>query len=291
MSLPTFLRRSLVVTAAVSAVALLASCSSAGGPAATAVADGCEPVHEGLDTYTDGTLTVGVPENLPYTQTSGSDASGLEIDLVKRMADAECFAVSFVPITYANGVPMISEQKRADIITGGWYVTEARAEQVGFTSPTFYDSMGIVSADGATTVDELEEIGAVGSGAGFSWEADMSAVLGSDLKVYPGTIEMKQDLASGRIQAALDGYAVAVAAYADTDLVVEQAAEDDRIAITTEKPTIAFPVAKENTALSDALSELIDGYREDGTLAELLADYDLPADLLIPADVAAGSIR
>ncbi|WP_448808901.1 substrate-binding periplasmic protein [Agromyces bauzanensis] len=263
------------------AIALTGCATSAAG---SSVADDCTPAHEGLTTYTDGVLTVGVPENLPYTKTEGTDASGLEIEVIKKIAEAECLDVAFVPITYANGIPMISEQKKTDLITGGWYVTEARAEQVGFTTATFYDAMGIISADGASTIDALESIGDVGSGAGFSWEADVSAILGDHFKTYPGTMEMKQDLVNGRIQAALDGYAVAVAAYADTDFTVEVVEPDERVAITTEQPRIAFPIAKENTALNAAISELIDTYREDGTLAEVLAAYDLPADLLVPAE-------
>jgi polar amino acid transport system substrate-binding protein len=275
--------RSLSATAALGLVAVaLTGCATTA--AGSSVAEDCTPAHEGLTTYTDGVLTVGVPENLPYTKTEGTDASGLEIDLVKKVAEAECLGVAFVPITYGNGIPTISEQKKADLITGGWYVTAERAEQVGFTTATFYDAMGIVSADGASTIDELETIGDVGSGAGFSWEADVSAILGDAFKTYPGTIEMKQDLVNGRIQAALDGYAVAVAAYADTDFTVEAVEPDDRVAITTEQPRIAFPIAKENTDLNVAISELIDDYREDGTLAEILATYDLPADLLVPVE-------
>lgn len=290
MNTRSTLHRPLAMLAGIGvAVAALAGCVSASTD--SSVADDCTPAHDGLTTYTEGTLTVGVPENLPYTQTKGADAAGLEIDVIKKIAAAECLDVAVVPITYANGIPMISEQKKTDLITGGWYVTEARAEQVGFTAPTFYDSMGIISKEGVTTVEDLEEIGAVGSVAGFSWEADMSAVLGSELKTYPGTVETKQDLVSGRIQAALDGYAVATVAYADTDFIVEPAEVDDRIAITTSKPIIAFPIAKENTDLADAISEHIDGFREDGTLEKILADYDLPASLLIPTDVAATSIR
>lgn len=289
MNTRTFPRRMSAAIAALSLAGLaLAGCANA---SASTVDASCEPAHDGLTTYTAGTLTVGVPENLPYTQTKGSDAAGLEIDLVKKIAAAECLNVAFVPITYANGIPMISEQKKADLITGGWYVTEARAEQVGFTAPTFYDSMGIISKDGLTTVTELESAGDVGSVAGFSWEGDMSAVLGDHLKTYPGTVETKQDLLSGRIQAALDGYAVATVAYAGTDYKVEPAEVDERIAITTSMPIIAFPIAKENTALSDAISEHIDQFREDGTLEAVLADYDLPASLLVPADVAETSIR
>ncbi|MCD2443101.1 transporter substrate-binding domain-containing protein [Agromyces sp. SYSU K20354] len=279
--------RTTIRTISAAAALGLATVALAGCAASTAgstVAEDCTPAHEGLTTYTDGVLTIGVPENLPYTKTEGTDASGLEIDLIKQIAEAECLGVAFVPITYGNGIPMISEQKKTDLIAGGWYVTEARAEQVGFTTATFYDTMGIISADGASTVEELETIGDVGSGAGFSWEADMGAVLGDHFKSYPGTIEMKQDLQNGRIQAALDGYAVAVAAYADTEFTVEPAEVDDRVAITTEMPRIAFPIAKENTELIAAISALIDEYREDGTLADLLADYDLPVDLLVPAD-------
>lgn len=288
---PISVKAGLLRGAAAAAVVAFAAAGCTSTTAGSSVAEDCTPQDADLTTFTDGTLTVGVPENLPYTETEGTDASGMEIDLVKKMAAAECLNVAFVSITYANGIPMISEQKRTDIITGGWYVTEERAEQVGFTSPTFYDAMGIVSKTGATTVKELESIGKVGSGAGFSWEEDMSDILGDNMVSYPGTVEMKQDLTNGRIEAALDGYAVAVNAYKDTDFKVEQAESDDRVAITTEKPMIAFPVDKDNTALQDALSGLIDGYREDGTLADLLAEYDLESDLLVPADEAASSIR
>ena len=288
------LKKGLGVLAAVGVAAVVLSGCSGGGSAGggdSAPSADCTPEHDGLTTVKDGTLTVGVPENLPYTQTKGSDADGFEIDLVRKLAEKECLSLAFVPITYANGIPMISEQKQVDMITGGWYVTEARAKQVGFTTPTYFDSMAIISKDGISTVEDLEKVGDVGSGAGFSWEADMTKVLGDKLKTYPSTVEIKQDLTSGRLQAGLDGYAVATAAYADTDYKVEIAEADPRVAITTDQPVIAFPISKENTALSDALSELIDGFREDGTLAEVLAEWELPEDLVVPADRAADSIR
>lgn len=288
---PITLRRSARVLALITASGLaLAGCASAAP--ASSVASDCAPADEGLTTFTPGTLTVGVPENPPYTQTDGSGgASGIEIDVIEKLAAAECLALSYVPITYANGIPMITEQKKTDIITGGWYVTPTRAEQVGFTTPTMYDTMGVVSKDGIDTVDALESVGTVGTGTGFSWNEELAPLLGSKLQQYPGTVEMKQDLVAGRIQAALDGYAVAVAAYADTDYKVEPIEADPRVSITQTKPLIAFPVSKDNTALSDALSALIDQYRTDGTLADLLKQYDLPSDLLVPADVAATSIR
>jgi polar amino acid transport system substrate-binding protein len=233
------------------------------------------PAHEGLTTFTPGTLTVGVPENLPYTQTKGSDASGLEIDVVRKLAEAECLALAFVPITYANGIPMISEQKKTDMITGGWYVTAARAEKVGFTSPTFYDSMGIISKDGIDTVTGLESVGAVGSGAGFVGGRHVRHPRrqvqdlpghGRDEAGPPQRPDPGGPRRVRRRDRRLQGHG----------LQVKPAQEDDRVAITTAQPMIAFPIDKDNTALADAFSALIDGFRADGTLAELNASYDLP---------------
>ncbi|MGO1545188.1 MAG: substrate-binding periplasmic protein [Gulosibacter sp.] len=273
------------------AIGALVGLTGCGRVAATEVAPDCVPTSSDFETVSEGQLTVGVPENLPWTTTTGNDADGYEIDLIKLIAADLCLELVFMPVTYGTGVPMISQQERVDMISGGWYVTESRAEQVGFTTPTFYDSMAIISKQGAEEVDELEAMNGVGSGAGFSWEADMSAILGSNLKTYPGTIEMKQDLLAGRIEAGLDGYSVAVYFYEDTEFEVRMALPDDRVGITTEMPVVAFPVNKNNQALNDALSEQIDVYREDGTLAQLLTDWDLDTSLVVPADVAATSIR
>lgn len=286
------IRHALRVTALLGVAALvLTGCTKTSSSTSSAPAADCTPQTAGLTTFTSGTLTVGVPENPPYTKLSGAEASGLEIDIVKKLAAAECLAVAYVPITYANGIAMINNQKKTDIITGGWYVTEERAQQVGFTTPTYYDQMAIISKTGVDTVAGLESLGATGSGTGFSWQDDMTKVLGDKLKTYPSTAEMKQDLQAGRIQAALDGYGVAVEAYKGTDFQVKQSQADSRVAITTDKPISAFPIDKNNKALSDAFSTLIDGYRADGTLAKAAGDYGLAADLVVPADAAATSIR
>ncbi|WP_308467911.1 substrate-binding periplasmic protein [Rathayibacter soli] len=275
----------------ISALALAGCATTSSDASTTAAAAGCTPADPGLTTYTAGVLTVGVPQNPPYTVLNGNKASGYEIDIVNKLAAAECLPVSYIPVTYGNGIAMINNQKRADLITGGWYVTPARAQQVGFTSPIDYDEMAIISKSGIDTVKGLESIGAVGSATGFSWQGDMTKVLGDNLKSYPGTVEIKQDLQAGRIQAGLDGYAVAVDAYKGTDFKVEIAKKDPRIAITIDRPITAFPINKSNKALNDALSKLIDQYRKDGTLAKILTAHGLSASLVVPADVAAKSLR
>lgn len=269
-----------------------AGCTSTTDSAAqSTVSSDCKPVDQNLKTVEKGALTVGVPDNPPYTSNeTGGGAKGLEIDILKKLAAAECLSLKYVQITYANGIPMISEQHRIDMASGGWYVTPERNKQVGFTSPTYYDAMAIISKEGCNTIDQLKGKGSVGSGAGFSWEADTKKILGSEMRNYPGTTEMKQDLQAGRIIASLDGYAVAKYTYKEP-YKVEMVKPDPRIEVTRNKPIGAFPIDKQNPELNDALSRLIDKYRADGTLTKILTSNNLSADLLVPANVAAKSLR
>lgn len=292
MSTSRFTRLAAVAVAGAFPLVLSACTEASPSNSAAAPSSNCTPATSGLQTISQGFLTVGVPDNPPFTQnaTDGS-ASGLEIDVLKKLAEKECLGLRYVQITYGNGIPMITEQRRVDLISGGWYVTEARNKQVGFTSPTYYDAMAIISKEGWDTVTQLEQAGQVGSGSGFSWQDDMTKVLGSKMRNYPGTTEMKQDLLAGRLQAALDGYGVAVFAYKGTDFKVEMAKQDPRIAITKDKPISAFPMDKQNRALNDALSKQIDAMRADGTLASILKTHELDEALVVPADRAKTALR
>lgn len=257
-----------------------------GGSEEVAAGD-CTPTHEGVTTFTDGVLTVGVPENLPYSGTEGGDGVGVDIEVLKLVAEEQCWDLSYEPITYANGIPMITEQQITDIITGGWYFTEERATQVEFTSPLWYDRVAVISTDGLNAVDELEEAGPIGTMTGAAYTAEMTAVIGSDLQTYPGPQEMRQDLDAGRIQAGLEGFSVATSFYEDTDYTIEVLEPDERVTSTVEPPVIALPLDPENEALNEVISSFIDEWREDGTLLQILEDYDQDPELLVPAEEAA----
>lgn len=282
---------SLLVACGAEDIEDAASAEDAGSTESDESGEDCTPIHEGVSTFTEGTLTVGVPENMPYSALDGDDATGKELEIIKLIAEEQCWDLDYVSITYANGIPMITEQQETDLITGGWYVTEERAEQVGFTSPTFFDRVAVVSEDGISTVDELIDAGAVGSMTGAAYQEELSELLGGDLQAYPGPQEIRQDLENGRIQAGMEGFGVATDFYADTDFAIEILESDDRVTTTVEPPLMAFPIDPDNEELSNAVSDFIDTWREDGTLTGILEDYGMEDDLLVPADLAAESIR
>lgn len=277
-------------TAAFTALTLMASaavvgCSAAPTESEASTSASCSPAAD-LTTITPGTLTVGVTDVPPFaSNVTGGGAEGIDIDILNHIADALCLKISYVAATYANSIPLISEQGAIDLTSGDWYPTTARAEVVDFTSPTYYDAMGIVSASGASTVEALTTIGTVGTVAGYLWEEDLKNLLGDNLQTYQSSYELAQDLENGRLQAAIDSYGVSANVYADTDFKVVMSEADDRVEATIEKAQSAFPITKGNTSLQEALNEQIELMREDGTMVSIVEAAGLSGDVVVPAGV------
>ena len=194
----------IIAGVAVSAMAgaALTACGSGSG---SSVSADCTPRHSGITTVAKGGLTAGVTDIPPFsTNETGGSAKGVDIDIVKAIADKECLKPVFQAATYASSIPLISQQRTLDLTTGDWYPTAERLKVVDFAGPIYTDSMGIVSTSGAKTVAELEQLGSVGTCDGYLWTEDLKAVLGDKLKTYPSSVELQQDVLSGRLDAGVD---------------------------------------------------------------------------------------
>lgn len=246
------------------------------GAGSSAVAEDCVPAHE-FDTVTEGTLTVVLYDLPPFSRLEESEISGVDGDIVNAIAENECLTVSAQALATAANIPTV-QAGRADLSIGAWYRTAARAEVVDLTEPIYTDQMAIISTDGYTSIDQLDQLDgvAVGTVDGYLWVDDVAAILGDGLRVYPTTLDMNQDLAAGRIQVGIDSYGSGVY-NADGDVIVEVIEPDDRIAASREAAQISIPIPKGNTALLTALNENIAELRERGELARILETNGLDA--------------
>ncbi|KAB1660815.1 transporter substrate-binding domain-containing protein [Pseudoclavibacter sp. CFCC 13796] len=261
----------------------LVGCSSDSGSSQN---KDCTPAHSGLSTAADGKLTVGVTDTPPFSaNAAGGAATGLDIDIAKKLAEMECLDVAYTQATYANSIPMISQQKTIDITTGAWYPTAERNKVVDFSGPMYTDSMSIVSKDGVSTVAGLESLDAVGTVDGYLWTEDLKSVLGDKLQTYPSSVELQQDLLNGRLGAAVDSYGVQVSEYKDqTDYTVKIAEPDNRVVASVEPAQTVFPISKENSGLKEALDADLKKMREDGSLAELVKSNGFDESIVVPAE-------
>jgi polar amino acid transport system substrate-binding protein len=246
------------------------------GLSATALAQDCKPKHE-FKTTTPGTLTIAVTTYAPHSfMDEGGKMSGLDGDIATEFAKRECLTLKPVAVDPAAAIQYVLSGQ-ADITTGDWYRTAERAKVMNLSYPLYKDQMGLYSKDGIKTVEEL--VGKnVGTVQGYLWVTDAKKLLGANLRLYPNSVNMHQDLASGRIDVGIDGYSTGAYAAKNgnlKDIKVEIAQPDDRIRATKEAAQASLPYAKSATDFGAALDANIEEMHKDGTIAKILNSYGL----------------
>ncbi len=239
-------------------------------------AQDCTPKHK-FDTVEAGTLTVAVTTYAPHSFVDDKgEMKGIDGDIAAEFAKRECLKVKAVAVDPAAAIQYVLSGQ-ADITTGDWYRTAERAKVMNLSAPLYTDQMGIYSKQDFKKVSDLEGK-KVGTVQGYLWVSDLKTVLGASLKLYPNSVNMQQDLKSGRIDVAVDGYSTGVVAAqkgALGDIKVSVAAVDPRVKATKEAAQAAFPYSLKAKELGVALDAGITDMHKDGTIVTILKSYGL----------------
>lgn len=241
-----------------------------------AAAEDCTPKHK-FETIEAGTLTVAVTTYPPHSYIDDSGVmKGIDGDIANEFAKRECLKVKAITVDPAAAIQYILSGQ-ADVTIGAWYRTAERAKVLNLSAPLYTDQMGIYSKEDFKNVSDLEGK-PVGTVQGYLWVADLKTLLGDSLKLYPNSVNMQQDLKSGRIAVAVDGYSTGVVAAqqgALGDVKVNVAAPDDRVKATKEAAQTAFPYSIKAKELGEALDADIADMHSDGTIVKILKAHGL----------------
>lgn len=254
--------------------------TACGGGSTTANSD-CKPKHEGIQTIAAGKLTVGVIDIPPFSSYNSGKPSGIDIDILSKIAKDECLELAYQQATYADAVQSISGNN-IDLAVGTIDATEKRLKAVDFSASTYLDGMGIASKTGATTVADLEKMKKVGTIDGYLWVEDLKKILGDKLTTYPSSVELKADFDAGRLDADVDAYGVQVLQFKGNSAITVALSNDKpdpRVGAITHAPEAAFPMTKGNTSLKEALNAGIAAQHQDGTITKLLTGAGLSEGL------------
>ena len=251
------------------------------GTTALAQSADCVAANE-FATVEPGKLTARFYEYAPYTTLDKSGvAQGIDIEILKIIAEENCLTLDASVVDPAATIQSVVTGK-ADIAVGGWNRTEKRAEVVGISLPINLAPMGMWSKDGTNTVEALTDK-KVGTVSGYMWVEEVRKMFGSDLNLYPNRIALHQDLQSGRIEVALDGYIAGTYAKkqgAYPDLRVEMVSKpDERIQASVFPPQTGILYTKENEALGKAIDDVVTRLKAEGKITELLVSFGLDASL------------
>jgi len=260
-------------TAAGILVLSLAACSGGGG---STVAEDCTPAHDGLETISDGELTVATYDYAPVTIIDGDSFSGMEGDLITEIAKLECLELTLTSAGGAGAVIPSIESGRADLGSGNWLRTKARESIVYMSLPLWSDPQAVVSTSGLTSDDLEGKI--VGSVAGNLWNDSMQKWLGDDFRIYQDDESIYADLAAGRIDALIAGAAVANYRFQDDPIegaTVINVSPNPNVPEFDAVGQVMLPSSLDNEAFGQAIDEDIEQLRENGTIKKILEKYGL----------------
>ena len=244
-----------------------------------AQADECKPKHV-IKTITPGTLTVSSVIIPPFVLKGEDNSySGLDVDVVREFAKENCLTVNHVITDSAAAIQYVVSS-RSDISIGGWYRTAQRAKAMGISSPVYLEQAAIYSRDGASTFEELKGR-KVGTVQGYLWVPELKKIYGNDLSLYPTAVGLAQDISTGRIEAAVNTYAIGAEAQRQgglsKDVKIKVVQGDERVKSSVYPAQTGFIFSRDNAELAAGLNDTIKEMKDSGAIAGLLRKYGLEA--------------
>lgn len=265
MRLPT-----IITGMALASALTLSACSGASD--AKPVAEGCKPAHT-FTTVSTGKITVAGYDLPPYGTFSDGKISGVDADIITEIAKMECLTIEPKWMAPAAVIPTV-QSNRADVGVPDWYRTAERAKIVSLSDPMYLDQMAIASKTGISKISDLKGK-KVGTVDGYLWVADLKKYLGDDLKIYPSTVNLNQDMKSSRIDVAVDSFGSQKVTNPTMKIMVAES--DPAVAASQEPAQSGFPVPQSNPELLKAINEDLKKLRDTGKLGEIMVKNGLDA--------------
>jgi len=212
-----------------------------------------------------GTLKIALEGTYPpFNYREGKTLTGFEVELGQELARRLGVRPEFVTGEW-SGLLAGLQGGKFDVVMNQVAVNEARARVFDFSRPyTISSAQLVVRKNETRTLSGANLRGTkVGVGQGSNY-ADLARRLdGVEVKVYPGAPEYLQDLASGRIDAALND-----------SLLIPFAIRESRLPLKAGAPvgstaTMAIPFAKGNPGFKRAIDQALLAMQQDGSFARI----------------------
>ncbi len=248
---PTATRRALLLSLVLAAVALPAR-----------AADLLDAVR------TRGTLRIALEGTYPpfnFKDAKTGQLAGYDVDVAKLVCAKLGVRPEFVTTEWSAILAGLGAGKY-DVIVSQVGITPRRRQAFDFSQPYTYSAPQlIVRRNEASTYKSLADLKGrtIGVGQGSVFEQQVRAVPGIEVKRYPAAPENLQDLAFGRIDAALNDSLMVAYLLKNSQLPIRAGARVGDV----ERMGIAF--RKGNPTFHAAVDKALDDVRADGSLKQV----------------------
>jgi cystine transport system substrate-binding protein len=215
-----------------------------------------------------GTLRIGLEGTYPpfnFKDSKTGQLAGYDVDVAKLVAARLGLKPEFVSTEWSAILAGLSAGKY-DVIVSQVGMTPKREQAFDFSEPYTYSSPQlVVRKNDALTYAALSDLKGkkVGVGQGTVFEQQAKAVPGIEVKSYPATPENLQDLAFGRVDAALNDSLMVGYLLRNSQLPIKAGARVGKV------ERIAIPFQKGNPQFKAAINKAIADARADGSLKQI----------------------
>ena len=226
------------------------------------------PAHaaDQLDTVkARGTLRIALEGTYPpfnFKDPKTGQLTGYDVEVAKLLASKLGLKPEFVTTEWASILAGLGAGKY-DVIVSQVGITPKREQTFDFSQPYTYSTPQlIVRRNERTEYSKLEDLKGkkVGVGQGSVFEQQAKAVPGIEVKSYPAAPENLQDLAFGRVDAALNDSLMVAWLLKSSQLPIRAGARVGAL----ERTGIAFQ--KGNPKFHAAVDKALEAVRADGSL-------------------------
>ncbi len=271
-----FKKRAL--TAGMLSVVLLTACGSSGSDESATAWDTIQ--EEGvLKVATSGTL---YPTS--YYDEETEELTGFEVEVVKELAERLELEVEWEEIGF-DGMLTAVNTGQVDLASNDIEITEERAEDFAFTTPIKYSyGTAIVREDDLSGIETFEDLaGKRAAGAATSVYMDLAREYGAEEVIYDNATNEQylRDVSVGNTDVILNDYylqTLALEAFPDLGLTIHPNLQYS-------PSEVGMVMNPENEELVENVNRVLDEMLEDGTIAEISAQFFAGEDVTQKPDI------
>ena len=211
-----------------------------------------------------GTLRVALEGSYPpfnFKDPKTGELTGFEVDIAKLLAARLGLKPEFTATEWSGILAGLGAGKY-DVIINQVGITDEHQKAFDFSDPyTLSSAQLIVRKDEKRQFNSLEDLKGkkLGLGQGTNFEQKAKSVAGIEVKTYPGAPEYLSDLASGRIDAALNDSLLVGYLLKSSNLPLKGGAPIGSI------DKIGIPFQKGNPQFKAALNKALAEIEKDGS--------------------------
>ncbi|AOY01096.1 transporter substrate-binding domain-containing protein [Jeongeupia sp. USM3] len=191
--------------------------------------------------------------------------TGFEVELARELARRLGVKADFTTGEW-SGLLAGLQAGKFDVVINQVGITDARQKVFDFSEPyTISSAQLIVRKNETRQFKSLDDLKGrkLGLGLGTNYADMAKAVAGVDVKTYPGAPEYLQDLAQGRLDAALNDSLMIPFAIRESKLPVKPGAPVGELSKS------GIPFAKGNPQFKTAIDKALAGMHKDGSFAKI----------------------